>query len=374
MPFRRTRTGVTLQRARTLLVVKPDEIGDVVLATGFLCALRTECSQARIVVAVRASAASLIAVPEMADEVILWHEEWRSWPFGFRAWHSLFCAARKRFHAAPPDWAIIPRGSGDHRMMSVFAWWSGATRICAHAQFCSEWGLDRSALVNELVPDAGPTHETDLHARMLTYLGLAASDCRPVLPRLPATPSAFATGDRSRIQIALGIGAGDASRRWPVERFRKLIEAALERDLAVAFVIIGGPADQASGETLAALPRVVNLAGKTSLLETAAALRECRVYVGNDSGPMHLAAAAGCGIVAISKHPLGGSDASANSPVRFRPVASRTRILQPRAAAALCATSCNADEPHCILGIAVEEVLAAMEDLLRLPSPVARRP
>ena len=96
--------------------------------------------------------------------------------------------------------------------------------------------------------------------------------------------------------IALGPTANWSGKVWPADRFVALFQA-LQRDLpnARAAVFAGpGEAERAmAAPVLAALPGAVDLVGGLTLAEAAACLARCRLFIGNDSGLMHLAAAAG---------------------------------------------------------------------------------
>jgi heptosyltransferase-2 len=99
--------------------------------------------------------------------------------------------------------------------------------------------------------------------------------------------------------------------------------------------------------------------GKLTLRETFALLRHCDLHIGNDSGPMHLAAAAGRAVVEISPHPVGGAADADVAPERFAPWRTDHLILRPALATPPCTHECQADQPHCILSVGVEEVLDA---------------
>ncbi len=96
--------------------------------------------------------------------------------------------------------------------------------------------------------------------------------------------------------VGLGPTANWAGKIWPAERF-VAVARGLERRLPGArFAVFGGPGGQERGwaaPVLRALPGAVDAVGRLSLPETAAYLAGCALFVGNDSGLMHLAAAAG---------------------------------------------------------------------------------
>jgi heptosyltransferase-2 len=88
------------------------------------------------------------------------------------------------------------------------------------------------------------------------------------------------------------------------------------------------------------------------------------LFVGNDAGPMHLAAAAHVPIVEVRCHPRSGQPAHRYGPARFGPRPGPAVTLQPAGAAAGCVESCEALEPHCILSTTVEDVVSAATQLL----------
>jgi ADP-heptose:LPS heptosyltransferase len=146
-------------------------------------------------------------------------------------------------------------------------------------------------------------------------------------PNAPSLPSAPARAERARALLAArGIGAErpfvamcpgskQAAKRWPLERYAAL-GARLIREGGVDVVIVGGPDEaRAASEVARDWPagRWAVVAGASSVLESAEVLRRACLYVGNDTGAMHLAAAVGTPCVAIfaarepgkSWHPYG---------------------------------------------------------------------
>jgi ADP-heptose:LPS heptosyltransferase len=116
--------------------------------------------------------------------------------------------------------------------------------------------------------------------------------------------------------LVLGPTANWQPKVWPAARFVALAAALTAPGAALAgarIAILGGPgaAERAMAEpVLAALPGAVDLVGSLSLPEVAAVLRRAALYVGNDSGLMHLAAAAGAPVVGL----FGQSDAREYGP------------------------------------------------------------
>lgn len=104
--------------------------------------------------------------------------------------------------------------------------------------------------------------------------------------------------------IAMQLGASAESKQWPVERFAALADAL---DPALGEIVaIGGPNERALAEAfVSSVTRpVVNAAGESTLGELAAFFKHCRLLITNDTGPMHVAAAAGTRVMDISSGPV----------------------------------------------------------------------
>jgi len=102
-----------------------------------------------------------------------------------------------------------------------------------------------------------------------------------------------------RMLIGMGVGSKFPEKVWPRERFAQLGRYLIDQ-LGGVPVILGGPEDRELGDSLINEWRAgANAAGELTVRQAAAALSFCRLYVGNDTGPMHLAAAVGTRCVGI---------------------------------------------------------------------------
>jgi lipopolysaccharide heptosyltransferase II len=209
----------------------------------------------------------------------------------------------------------------------------------------------------------------------------AALDGPAVLPHLEAPPGAW---ERCRARLAedpawrgglplvvVNPNAGDMAleRRWPVERVAELLRLLCARgDLDV--VLVGSPAERAYVDEVArssgTADRLVNLAGRSDLSELVALLAHASVVVTNDSGPMHLAAAAGASTVAL----FGPETPTLYRPLRSAP-GQRHAVHYLGLGCSPCmfvhdnkVLSCWFSQARCMLGIAASEVMASVEAIL----------
>ncbi|OQW96082.1 MAG: lipopolysaccharide heptosyltransferase II [Verrucomicrobia bacterium A1] len=251
-----------------------------------------------------------------------------------QAWRALNPAARLtmlvkpplaplwRMHAAPDDVAAIEPGSlGAVRTgLALRARHFDRAYILPHsfrAAWIAAWsgaperiglpGLARGLLGVRVVQSrSGPdrAHQQFEYLDLLLGPGAAAA---PEPPRLRIPPEAAASAARwlaglpagPRVAMMSGAARGPA-KRWPVERFAEAARR-LAADHGCAVIALGSPAEAADAAAIAAAAggRGLSLAGRTDISQWAAVLAGCALAVSNDSGGMHLAAAAGTPVVAV---------------------------------------------------------------------------
>ncbi len=163
------------------------------------------------------------------------------------------------------------------------------------------------------------------------------------------------------------IGAGAQKRIWPISNFTELAMWLRKEQYCTHILVVGGPGEESLGHELVSNLGniVINAVGRTTLRQTAALLKRCCLYVGDDSGPMHLAAAAGVPTVEISSFPKNASPHDPNSPSRFHPWGVPYTVLQPQQALYPCVDVCTAKEAHCITAISVSDVQNAILKMLQ---------
>jgi ADP-heptose:LPS heptosyltransferase len=172
--------------------------------------------------------------------------------------------------------------------------------------------------------------------------------------------------DGGRKWIGLGPGSKMAAKRWPLERFVAVVAALINRH-DVWPVVFGGMEDhEDGGRMVARWGRGFNAAGTLSVRESAMALKQCVLYVGNDTGTMHLAAAAGTPCVAVFS--------ARDWPGAWYPYAVPQRVFRTALECEGCyLIECIDRRNECLRRITVEEVVAGCEDLLIERAAIGRR-
>ena len=165
--------------------------------------------------------------------------------------------------------------------------------------------------------------------------------------------------------VGLFPGSNAPARRWDVSRFDALARALVERGARV--VVLGAPGERHLTEAAAgATSGVTDLGGQTDLSGLAAVLSLCTLFVTNDTGPMHLAAAVGTPTLTLwgssdpgEVHPLGSRDEQVRG--ERLPCAPCKKNVCPRSGAGTLLASARNE---CMNLIEIPQVLAAAERLL----------
>ncbi len=164
--------------------------------------------------------------------------------------------------------------------------------------------------------------------------------------------------------VAIASGAGSDLKRWPLEKFTEIARRVIHRG-AGQVVLVGGPENNHCARQLVEnVPGVLDLVGKTSLVELAAVLRQSCLLISNDSGPMHLAAALGTPVMAI----FGPSN-----PKRYGPFGVGHAVVRKELLCSPCSkVQCPLETHACMKDLPVDDVWRTLEQFLPL-CPVALR-
>jgi heptosyltransferase III len=186
-------------------------------------------------------------------------------------------------------------------------------------------------------------------------LNLGQPEEQQVRTWLRALPS-----DGGRPWVGVGPGSKMPAKCWPPERFSQLV-AQLIAEHDVWPVVFGGPSDRALGDTLIGdWGCGHNAAGALALRPAAAALKRCRLYLGNDTGTMHLTAAVGVPCAAIFS--------AREIPGRWYPNGEGHRVFRSPIDCEGCGLlECLKNRSECLRRIPTHAVLAACVSLLSEP-------
>ncbi len=336
------------ESVESILVLRLYFVGDVLLATPVLEALKNRFPSARLTVLVKRRAVDVLGGNPNVDEVMVYDavERYHSPGWMLRLAGDL---RRRRFSLAVDL-------TGDHRSSWLMFASDPAFRVgLNHAGmgFLLDRRIDYRAtghVVDHLLTAVEPVGARSGGAAPRMYL---SEDERAEADALLADAGVGAGAD----VLALSPGANWPFRRWRPERFGELA-ARVRESAGLTSVVLGSADDAGLGEDVVAASSgaAVSLAGRTTLRGLAAVAERARAFVGNDSGPMHVAASVGTPVVGLF---------GPNTPERFGPRGAPSRVLWTRPGCGPCPQKeCVRPDDNCMDGIAVEDVLEALQSLL----------
>lgn len=268
----------TLSEIRSLLLIRPGGIGDAVLLAPAIQSLKKTCPAIHITVLAEQRNAGVFFLLPGVDRLLCYDRP------------------KELLQALCRNYDIVLDSEQSHRLSAVVARFSSAPL---------KIGFDtneRRRMFTHLVPYSHDDYEAFSFAHLLAPLGIETVDVEMETPFLsvPGAASSKGAGLLDALHgepfVAVFPGASIPERRWGVDRFRLVAEKLSA--FGIKIVVVGGKEDCQMGEVIAGGGLGLNLAGMTSLPETAAVIQKSSLLLSGDSGVMHIAA--GLGVPTVS--------------------------------------------------------------------------
>ncbi|MCA0048011.1 glycosyltransferase family 9 protein [Mesorhizobium sp. B283B1A] len=347
---------------RSILIIQTKFIGDIVLASTLARNLQLEFPDARIVFLCEAHFKSFVIAHGMASEVVTFRRSRiRGTPLERAKELYAVVRALRRFRF---DLTIDVTDSKTSRIVSGLV--NAKTRVGYNPPERPLKLLERQPANLFAKPYGFGGHHFVF--RYLSPLEALGVDLRVTVPSLQPSPLETAKAQallgmhhlRPNAFVAVHAGASFKGRQWQPERFAEAInEIAAGTGLGV--VLVGGPDEsEIAGRILArtATP-MVDLVGTLSLESLLAVLKQARLFLGNESGPMHMAAAVGTPVVGLF---------GLTNPSRWGPVGVPSIALRPSTPCDCVAKDlCRWPDPSrvcCVWRLEVNPVVDAVREVL----------
>ena len=332
---------------KSILVIKLRYIGDVLLATPTLRAIKAARPDVRVTMMVnRGTEDMLLGNPDI-DEILALDKGSL-----VAQWRLIVELRRRRFDT------VIDLTDGDRS--AFLSWVSGAS---VRVGFNDEQRWRGQFYTQVVQPMPGVRHRIERDLAALTLLNIEAGS---MIPHLQLTPEDENGADelldhlgiqRSRLIVVLQPGARYWFKAWPVERFAELADR-LTFEYSCQ-VLIGGSSqdiDLAQQIRQMAKSSPVVMAGRTTIRQFAAIARKSARFVGSDSGAMHIASAVNTPVVAL----FGPSN-----PLEWGPRGGPADVIYMGLDCRSCFhPTCSRGESNCMRLITVDAVYASAERML----------
>ncbi len=349
--FRRGKNEMT--EPKRILITRTDRLGDVVLSTPVIRFLRDKYPSAYIAFMVRPYTKDVVEHDPHLDEVIVYDKLYSQRSF----LGTLKFAMRlrnKRF-----DMAIALHPTNRVHIMLFLA------AIPVRIGYNRKMG---ALLTKRVVHDKqkGRKHEVDNNFDLLAKAGFDVSEAerRPYIVTHDREKSVVdvvirdqGIGDKI---IAVHAGASCPSKRWPPERFAQVCDA-LASDFRHDIVLVGGSDTRGYSRMVSSKmkSKAFDLTAMLRVGELAELLSRCRVFISNDSGPVHISVAVGTPVVCV----FGRNDPGL-SPARWGPLGKEDIVLHKDVGCEKCLAHNCLKDFACLKAITADEVIDAAGKIL----------
>lgn len=342
-----------MSKAKRVLIVRLDRIGDVLLSTPVIKAIRDAYPGTYIAMMVRRYAKDILEGNPYLDEVIIYDKTGRERNLAGNL-SFLNSLRRRKF-----DVAFLLHPTKRTHVVTALA------GIPHRIGYGRKWGF----LLTEKIPHTkhyGLKHEIDYVLDVLRYTGLEPKNKALYMPVNPRSENRVEELFKENgivkddLCIAMNPGASCPSKRWSLSNFAKVADELIEK-YGAKVVVIAGSGDKEFGDKVSSAIKghCVNLSGKTSVADVASILRRMKLFISNDSGPVHIACAVGTPVVSI----FGRSDRGL-SPGRWGPTGERDIVVHKNVGCITCfAHNCKRNF-YCLQAVTVDDVLAAAKQIL----------
>jgi lipopolysaccharide heptosyltransferase II len=347
-------------RVKNILIRATNWIGDAVLTTPAITAIQQTFPGARITVLAKPPVAELFLGNPYIHEVLIYQNRGRHQ--GVLGKLRLIMDLRKKHF----DLAILLQNAFEAALLTFL---SGIPQRYGYATDGRAWLLTCPVPVQKA---AREKHQRDYYLELLIPLGAAVRSKSLVFVVSPdEEKEAWDRLKQNHIQrsdLIVGVNPGSTygtAKRWAPERFAELMER-LTAELGAKVLIFGGPEETVLAKEIfdRMKQKPILFTGQTSIRQLTALIKQCRLFVTNDTGPMHVANALGVPIVAI----FGSTNPKTTSPAQ-----SGFRLVRKGVSCSPCLLRTCPIDHRCMDWITVEEVYWAIRQELAddKPLPIA---
>lgn len=369
---------------KNILIIRLDAIGDLVCSTAFIRELRHNFTNANITLVTNRNNIAIVEHCPYLDRIIpytLSNEYGEDLVYDLRHFECIKNRVnneiRKNDSGSVYDVAILlaPVLEGRNAVESfTYMIQCGAKNRIGYLYGNNKSDCLRYLYLKEIFSALPyieePLHETDFQLMMLNKIGLTVIDKKNELwidetSRGNARDRLFDDGvDENDILIAIGIIGSIERRNWNTENYRRLISLIGDRYSNVKWVVFGGSDAQKAAKDLIDIKNVIDYSGKLDLRDSLACIEQCDLYVGANTGLMHIAATLRKPCITIYSVLMDVSPWDGNGPIRFGARDTVSIDLIPPPGLDGCHGSCKMKKPHCVNRITPEEVYREIVKLI----------
>lgn len=336
-----------------IVLLRTDRIGEVLLSTVAVDAIKRRFPSAKMSFVTSAYSKPIVDGRDGLDETITFDTIRKKGIFK-GAFYLAGILRRRKF-----DTAIV---FNPHKSLHLACFLAGIPRRVGYDR---KWPF----LLTERITDErnkGLKHEVEYTMDLLGLIGVEGSAGAPHLD-VKHSDEAYVAGllmghgvKKDKPLVVVHSGSSNKAKIWPMERFAELVKR-IRIETVASVVLIGGKEERGMVERIIKLSGddAVNLSGDLNLGQLAALLKRSRLFIGNDAGPMHIAAALGVKVIAIFGRNIPGA-----GPVRWRPWGEGHVVFHETPGCDPCGDAACRFDHRCLKNVTVDAVFDAARKLI----------
>ena len=345
-----------------LLVRATNWVGDAILCIPALTALRARRPEAEICMLARPWVADLYSGQGLVDRLMAYdHRGRHRGPLGVER-------LARELRAERFESAVLFQNAFE---AAWIVWRAGIPERIGYARDARGPLLTRAIPVP--LPGEIPAHESNYYLELLRRAGWIDSLPEPGPIRVRVSPEVLERAEKflcdagcppGGLRVAFGAGAAYGTAKcWPANRYAELARV-LVADYGARVLLFGAASEASVAAEVeqGAGQGVINLIGRSAIGDLPALLARCGLFVGNDSGAMHVAAAVGVPVVAV----FGPTD-----PGGTRPLTPQLSLVQRKVACSPCFLRHCPIDHRCMKSVELQMVIDAVRGRLAGPAPMA---
>lgn len=351
LPDPRVRGDRKLPRegVKNILIRGTNWIGDAVMSIPAIRAIRKSYPEAFIAVLAKPWVADVYRLLPEIDEMFIFRDP------------GIHCGVRGKIRLAGElrkrefDLALLLQNAIE---AAIITWLAGIKLRAGYNTDLRGFLLTHSVLLSK---ELKQIHQTQYYLEMVKALGCQDTETEvQLIPDKEMKQLAveligrYDLKNKKMVGIAPGATYGPA-KIWPPDRFAKVADLIMEKR-NTAVLLFGGKDDRKITTTVRSLARhdIIDLGGKTNLREALALISYCNLFISNDSGLMHLAAAFGVPTVAIF---------GSTNPKTTSPLGPKTKVIYKNVPCSPCLRKTCPTDFRCMNLITAEEVFESLKEL-----------
>lgn len=346
---------------KKILIVRMDKIGDLVLSTPVIKAVRDAYPDSHITLLVRPYARQIVEGNPYLNEVMTYDKA----TDGKGLLKDILFAMKlrkKKFELA----LVLHPKNRTHIMVFL----AGIPERIGYNKKLG-WLLTKKI---PHIKQYGLKHEIDYTLDLVRYIGIDPKNRALYVPinkiseqKIKGIFAKNGILENNKV-ITIHPGSSCPSKRWNFKHFAKVADRLAESRSA-KIVIIAGPSDKVLGDRMSGSMKAphLNLSGKTTVADLASILKRSALFISNDSGPVHIACATGTPTISI----FGRNDRGL-SPERWKPIGEHDLALHKDIGCEICLSHNCKKGFACLEAITEDEVVSAAKRMLSAREVILR--